>query len=68
MLTGYEYGFGYYGLLGLVILALDIIAIVHILQSGLEPLMKLVWIILVLALPVVGMILWFVLADKKVAV
>jgi len=57
-----------YGLVGLVILILDIVAIVNIIQSGLEPLMKLVWIVVVLALPVIGMILWFVLGSKRVSV
>tara|TARA_R100001143_G_C3239196_1_gene78304 strand:+ start:294 stop:470 length:177 start_codon:yes stop_codon:yes gene_type:complete len=56
-----------YGIIGLVILVLDIIAIINIIQSGLEPLMKLVWVILVLALPVIGMALWFLLGSKKVA-
>lgn len=54
-----------YGILGLVILLLDIIAIVDIIKSGLEPVMKLVWVLVVLALPVIGMILWFVLGSKK---
>jgi len=55
-----------YNLIGLIILVLDIIAIVHILQSGLSTVKKLLWILVVLILPVVGMILWFLLADKKV--
>ena len=55
-----------YSILSLLILVLDIIAIVHILQSGLTPTMKLVWILLVIVLPIVGMILWFVIGDKKV--
>ena len=55
-----------YNLIGLLILVLDIIAIVHILQSGLPTLKKVLWILVVLILPVVGMILWFLLADKKV--
>lgn len=54
-----------YSILGLVILLLDIIAIVDIIKSGLEPVMKLVWVLIVLALPVIGMILWFVLGSKK---
>jgi hypothetical protein len=54
-----------YGIIGLVILVLDIIAIINIIQSGLEPLMKLVWVILVLALPVIGMVLWFLIGSKK---
>ncbi|MCC6598582.1 MAG: PLDc N-terminal domain-containing protein [Alphaproteobacteria bacterium] len=55
-----------YGLLGLVVLVLDIIAIVNIIQSGLDPVMKLVWVLLVLVLPVVGMALWFIIGSKKV--
>ena len=57
-----------YGVVGLLILILDIIAILNIVQSGLEPVMKLVWILIVLLLPVIGMILWFVIGAKKVAV
>lgn len=57
-----------YGLLGLIILILDIMAIVSVLQSGLEPLMKLVWVVLILALPIIGMALWFVMGSKKLAV
>jgi hypothetical protein len=57
-----------YGILGLVIFVLDIIAIINIIQSGLTPMMKLVWIVVVLALPVVGMALWFLIGAKKVAI
>lgn len=57
-----------YGVVGLLILILDIIAILNIVQSGLEPVMKLVWVLIVLLLPVIGMILWFVIGAKKVAV
>ncbi len=55
-----------YGIVGLIVLVLDIIAIVGIIQSAIEPLMKLVWIVVVLALPVVGMLLWFLIGAKKV--
>lgn len=55
-----------YSILGLVVLVLDIIAIMDIVKSGLEPVMKLVWVLIVLALPVIGMILWFVIGAKKV--
>lgn len=55
-----------YGIIGLVVLVLDIIAILDIIKSGLEPVMKLVWVLIVLALPLIGMILWFVLGSKKV--
>ena len=57
-----------YGIVGLLVLILDIIAILNIIQSGLEPVMKLVWVVIVLVLPVIGMILWFLIGAKKVAV
>lgn len=51
-------------LLGVVVFILDVVAIVSVLKSGLEPLMKLVWVVLILALPVVGMALWFLLGAR----
>jgi len=56
-----------YGIIGLVILVLDIIAILNIIQSGMEPLMKLVWVVIVLALPLIGMALWFLWGSKRAA-
>lgn len=57
-----------YGIFGLLILILDIIAILNILKSGLDTAMKIVWILVVLILPVIGMILWFLIGAKKVAI
>ena len=54
-------------ILGLIILVLDIMAIIGIIKSGLEPLMKLVWVVIVLALPVIGMALWFLIGAKSTA-
>jgi hypothetical protein len=52
-------------LIGLIILVLDIIAIVSIIQSGMSNGKKILWILLVLFLPVVGMILYFLLGKKS---
>ena len=52
-------------ILGIVIVILDIIAILAILKSGQETLMKVVWIVVVIALPVIGMLLWFLIGAKK---
>ena len=49
-----------YSILGLVILALDIFAIIKIVQSGATGLEKILWILGVLFFPVVGLIVWFV--------
>ena len=53
------------GLLGLVVLVLDIIAIVDAVKSSLETGKKVLWIILILALPILGMVLYFLVGKKK---
>ena len=52
------------GILGLLILVLDIIAIVDVLKSSMDTGKKALWIILVLILPVVGMVLYFLIGKK----
>ncbi len=52
-------------LLGLVVLILDIIAIVDALKNQPDMGKKVLWVILVLVLPFVGMILYFLLGKKK---
>jgi hypothetical protein len=52
------------GLLGLLILVLDIIAIVDVLKSSLDTGKKALWIILVIILPVIGMVLYFLIGKK----
>jgi len=58
------FGDGYTGILGIIILILNIYAIIRIVQSGAEPLWKAIWIVVVLFLPVLGLILWFLLGPK----
>lgn len=55
---------GYGGILGIIILILDIYAIIRIVQSGAEPLWKAIWIVVVILLPVLGLILWFLFGPK----
>ena len=52
------------GLLGLVILVLDIWAIVKTIQSSASTGSKVLWIVLILILPVVGLILWWLMGPK----
>ncbi len=54
-----------YGILGLIILILDIIAILNVIQSGMSAAAKLLWVLLILALPVIGLILWYLIGAKK---
>ena len=57
---GFEYG----GVLGLIILALDVWAIVTILQGRGTTGNKVLWIVLILVLPVIGLIIWL-LAGRR---
>ena len=50
-----EYG----GIIGLIILALDIWAIINVIQSSTSTGSKILWVLLILILPVVGLIIWF---------
>jgi hypothetical protein len=52
------------GILGLLVLVLDIIAIVDVLKSPMETGKKALWIILIFILPVVGMVLYFLIGKK----
>lgn len=52
------------GILGLLILIGDIYAIVKTVQSGASTGAKVLWIVIVLVLPLIGLILWFLLGPK----
>jgi len=53
------------GILGLIILVLDIWAIINIIGSAASTGTKVLWIVVVLLLPVLGLILWFLMGPKK---
>jgi Phospholipase_D-nuclease N-terminal len=53
------------GIGGLVILIADIFAIVMILQSSAKGIEKLVWSLVVLLLPLIGLILWYFAGPGK---
>jgi hypothetical protein len=57
---GFEYG----GILGLIILALDIWAILRVVQSGASTGAKAIWIVVILVLPVIGLIIWLLAGPK----
>ncbi len=56
--------FGYGGVVGLLILAGDIWAIINIFQSSASNEKKLIWILAVVLLPLLGLILWFLLGPR----
>jgi len=56
------------GLLGLIILALDIWAIVSIVQSGTSTGAKVLWTLLIVVLPVLGFIVWLIAGPRSAPV
>ena len=57
-------GFDFNGIVGLIILALDIWAIVNIIQDRGPTDRKVLWIVVILVLPVIGLVLWLLLARR----
>jgi len=52
-------------LLGLLHLILFVWALISIVGSGASGLSKLLWILIVLVFPLIGLIVWFFLGPKK---
>ncbi|WOF72422.1 PLDc N-terminal domain-containing protein [Parvibaculaceae bacterium PLY_AMNH_Bact1] len=52
------------GLFGLLILIADIYAIVKTVQSNAETLTKVLWIVVILFLPILGVILWYFFGPR----
>lgn len=46
------------GLIGLIILVLDIWAIINVVKSSAETGIKILWVLLIIFLPVLGLIIW----------
>ena len=53
------------GILGFLILVGDIWAIINILGSREDNVKKLIWILLVLFLPLIGLVIWFFAGPKS---
>lgn len=53
------------GIGGLIILIADIYAIVMILQSSAKSIEKLIWSLVVLLLPLIGLIFWYFAGPGK---
>jgi succinate dehydrogenase/fumarate reductase cytochrome b subunit len=56
---------GYGGIFGVLVLAGDIWAILNISQSSASNGRKLVWILVVLLLPLLGLIVWFLAGPRS---
>ncbi len=53
------------GIFGLLILIADIWAIVSTFQSGASTGVKVVWIVVILLLPILGLILWLLFGPRS---
>ena len=53
------------GIVALVVLVLDVIAVLDVLKSSMDTTKKALWIVLILVLPVIGMAIYFLIGQKK---
>lgn len=53
------------GIIGLIILVLDIWAIINVIGSGASTGAKVLWTLAILLLPVLGLIVWFFMGPRK---
>jgi len=54
-----------YGIIGIIVLALDVWALINVWGSGSSLGGKLIWTLIILVLPLVGMLLWFFVGPKS---
>lgn len=54
-----------YSIFGIIILILDVIAVLSVWSSGATTASKLLWTLLIVILPVIGLIAWFFLGPKR---
>lgn len=53
------------GILGLIILILDVWAVIKTIGSGASTGSKVLWVVVIVLLPVLGLILWFLFGPKS---
>ncbi|SFQ17360.1 Phospholipase_D-nuclease N-terminal [Nitrosomonas cryotolerans] len=53
------------GFFGLLLLILNVWAIIKIVQGSTSTESKVLWVVLILVLPLIGLILWFLLGPKN---
>lgn len=53
------------GIFGILLLALNIWAIVRIVDSGASTGSRVLWILLILLLPILGLILWLLFGPRR---
>lgn len=53
-----------YGIVGLVLLILAVFAILDVVNSGMDSAKKLIWILVILFFPLLGIILWYLVGKR----
>ncbi len=56
-----------YDIVGIITLLLVIWALIGILQSSASPVEKLIWVIVILVLPLIGFVLWYLIGPGSKA-
>ncbi len=54
-----------FSIVGLLILVLDIIALVSLLKSGADTATKILWLLVIVLLPFVGMVIYFLIGPGR---
>ena len=54
-----------FSFVSLVILVLDVIALVSLLKSGADTATKILWVLVIVLLPLVGMVLYFLIGPGR---
>jgi hypothetical protein len=57
--------FFYHPIFWLLVTVLDVIAVISVLKSGADSGTKLLWIILIILLPLLGMVLYFLMGPGR---
>ena len=57
-----------YGLFGLIVLIADIYAIYQVLTSGVSTLAKIIWTVVIVALPILGFLAWLLFGPRGGAI
>jgi len=57
--------YGVNGIIGLIVLALDIWAIINVINSSASSGNKILWVVVIALLPVVGLILWLLMGPRS---
>ncbi len=55
------------GIIGLIVLVLDIYAIVQVLGSAATPVKKVLWSLFIVFAPVLGLLVWYLMGPRSAA-